>query len=515
LWERLRRNPHRPEIVVLDPRKTETAMAATRHYALKPKSDLILLYAVARILVERGWIDERFIAAHTSGFDALKAHLAGFTVDPAATGLSPRQIEELARTIHNGKRVSFWWTMGVNQGHEAVRTAQAIINIALLTGNLGRPGTGANSITGQCNAMGSRMFSNTTNLFGGRSFGDAAHRAEVARILDIPVENIPDQPSLAYDQILESIWRGKIRGLWIVATNPAHSWINQRDLHEILERLDFLVVQDMYANTETAQHAHLVLPAAGWGEKEGTFINSERRIGVVRQVARAPGQALSDFRIFQVIAEAWDAGAQFRRWTSPAAVFEILKELSAGRPCDFSGVRDYAMLDERGGVQWPFPAGCTDEARERRLFADGRFLHPDGRARFVFDRPRPMPELPDTRHPFLLLTGRGSSSQWHTQTRTRHSAVLRRLHPRELYVEINPGDARRLQIAPHQWVTVESRRASVRARAFVTHSVAPGQLFLPMHHPDVNKLTFPAFDPHSRQPAYKACAAAIAADGSR
>jgi assimilatory nitrate reductase catalytic subunit len=320
---------------------------------------------------------------------------------------------------------------------------------------------------------------------------------------------VSDQPSLAYDQILESIWKGRIRGLWVVATNPAHSWINQRDVHEILSRLDFLVVQDMYSSTETARLAHLLLPAAGWGEKEGTFINSERRLGVVRQAARAPGQALSDFRIFQVVAEAWGCGERFRRWTSPEAVFEILKELSAGRPCDFSGVSGYDMLDERGGVQWPFPAGCADESPERRLFADGRFFHADGRARFVFDQPRPLPEAPDARHPFMLLTGRGSSSQWHTQTRTRHSAVLRRLHPRELYVEINPGDARRLDIKPHQWVRVESRRAEVRARAFLTHSVAPGQLFLPMHHPDVNKLTFPAFDPHSRQPSYKSCAATV------
>jgi assimilatory nitrate reductase catalytic subunit len=255
--------------------------------------------------------------------------------------------------------------------------------------------------------------------------------------------------------------------------------------------------------------ADLLLPAAGWGEKEGTFINSERRIGLVKKVARAPGKALADFHIFRLVADAWGCSDLFRRWSDPEAVFQILKELSRGQPCDFSGIGDYRSLDEAGGIQWPFPEGSTADDNQRRLFADGRFFHADGRARLIFEAPRPLPEPTSERYPFTLLTGRGSSSQWHTQTRTRHSAVLRRLHPRELYVEINPGDARRLDIKPHQWVRVESRRAEVRARAFVTHSVAPGQLFLPMHHPDVNKLTFPAFDPHSRQPSYKACAATV------
>ena len=271
LWERLARNPHRPEIVVIDPRKTETATAATAHYALKPKSDLVLFTGLLQLLVEQGSIDHAFVRAHTVGFDALAAHAAQFPVERVAeaTGLAREQLVALARTIGSGKRVSFWWTMGVNQSHEGVRTAQALINLALVTGNIGRPGTGANSITGQCNAMGSRLWSNTTNLFGGRSFSDANDRADVARILDFPVESIPSQPSLAYDQIVEGILARKIRALWIVGTNPAHSWINQVDFHDVLGRLDFLVVQDMYASTETAAHAHLVLAGGGLGRKGG------------------------------------------------------------------------------------------------------------------------------------------------------------------------------------------------------------------------------------------------------
>jgi assimilatory nitrate reductase catalytic subunit len=508
LWERIVRNRQRAQIIVIDPRKTETAMAAHAHYALSPKSDLTLFTGLLNILISRNWIDERFIEAHTVGFAELAAHAREFTVDKvaAATGLTSDAIEELAARIHRGKRVSFWWTMGVNQSHEGTRTAQAIINLALVTGNIGRPGTGANSITGQCNAMGSRLFSNTTNLLGGRSFANERDRADVARILDIPVDKIPTQPSLAYDQIVAAILSGKIRGLWIVATNPAHSWINQADFHDILGRLDFLVVQDMYATTETAARAHLVLPAAGWGEKEGTFINSERRIGVIRPIARPPGQAQTDFGIFQRVAEHWGCGEMFRRWRDPAAVFEILRELSRGLPCDISGIDGYDMLEREGGVQWPLPAGAAAPARERRLFEDGRFYHADGKARLIFAAPRPLPEPTDARYPFTLLSGRGSSTQWHTQTRTNKSAVLQKLHPRELYVEINPVDARRLEIAPHEWVVVASRRAEVRARAVVTPSVAPGQLFVPMHYPEANQLTFAAFDPQSRQPAYKACA---------
>jgi anaerobic selenocysteine-containing dehydrogenase len=514
LWERICRNPHRPAIVVVDPRKTETAMAATHHLPLAPKSDLVLFYALAREIIENGWWDRPFVEAHTAGFAELRAHLAGFTLERAevACGLPRAQIEGLARLIHEGKRVSFWWTMGVNQGHEATRTAQALINLALLTGNIGRPGTGANSVTGQCNAMGSRLYSNTTNLLGGRDFANPDHRQEVAGVLGIDEGRIPRRNSLAYDQILEGVLAGRIRGLWIIATNPAHSWINQRDVRDVLARLDFLVVQDMYASTETAELAHLVLPAAGWGEKEGTFVNSERRFGLTKKVAHAPGEALADFQIFRLVADAWGCGEMFRAWSSPEAVFQIIKRLSRGRPCDITGIRDYQALDEAGGIQWPLPEGASLGDGQRRLFEDGRFYHPDGRAQLLFDSPQPPPERPSRAFPFTLLTGRGSSSQWHTGTRTRKSGVLRRLSPAEPYVEINPADAGAAGISPRDWVTVSSARASIRARAFVTQGVKPGQVFMPMHFPAVNQLTFAAFDPHSRQPAYKYCAVQICRD---
>jgi assimilatory nitrate reductase catalytic subunit len=254
-----------------------------------------------------------------------------------------------------------------------------------MTGNVGRPGTGANSITGQCNAMGSRLYSNITNLVGGHDFTNPAHRAKVSAALGVPENVIPSEPSLAYDQIIDGIRDGKIKGLWVIATNSSHSWIDHGTLNKLLAKLDFLVVQDMYPTIETAEHAHLYLPAAGWGEKDGTFINSERRIGLVKKVRRAPGIALADFNIFQLIARSWGCGEIFARWPSPEAAFQLIKEASRGQPCHITGIRDYAMIDVRRNTM-PCPRRNRDFAFdfetpvcERRLFEDGRFFHPDGK----------------------------------------------------------------------------------------------------------------------------------------
>ena len=511
LWQRVMRNRRKPEIIVIDPRRTETAMSSTLHLPLKPKSDLVLFYGLANILIEKGWIKPEFIAQHTSGFEAFAAQMQNYPLDRVVreTGLSEAMLLRTAEAIGCRERVSLWWTMGVNQSYEGVRTAQSIINLALMTGNIGRPGTGANSITGQCNAMGSRLFSNTTSLLGGHDFLNAEHRQKVAGILDIPVERIPNRPSWAYDQIIEGILSKKIRGLWVIATNPSHSWINQNMLRDVLSRLEFLVVQDMYSTTETAQVADLVLPAAAWGEKDGTFINSERRIGLLKKVVKAPGQALADFSIFRLIAEAWGCGDLFRKWTDPEAVFRILQQLSQGQPCDISGITGYRQLDECGGVQWPYPQQSPDTASQRRLFADGKFYHADGKAKFIFDQPTPMPEPTTEKFPLLLLTGRGTVSQWHTQTRTSKSVVLRALYPPEIYVEINPTDARQHGIKPNQRVVVESQRGNLVAKAFVTPTVQAGQVFIPMHYEAVNRLTLAHFDPHSRQPSYKNCAVSV------
>ncbi len=519
MWQRVMMNQRNPEIIVIDPRRTETAVAATHHVPLRPKSDLTLLYGLAHLLIARGAVKRDFIDAHTSNYDAFAAFVGKFTPAHVAaeTGLPVEMLHRIVEIIATKERVSFWWTMGVNQGHESTRTAQAIINLALMTGNIGRPGTGANSITGQCNAMGSRLFGNAGSLLGGYDFANDAHRSHVAGILGIDSALIPSGKSWAYDQIMDGIDTGAIKGLWVIATNTAHSWINQKRFPELRAKLDFLVVQDMYATTETAQMADLVLPAAGWGEKDGIFINSERRLGVSRKVSRAPGQALSDFAIFKLVAEAWGCGDLFRKWESAESTFRILRELSRGQPCNFTGIEGYDHIQREGGIQWPYPArdawssqpAPEASSQQRRLFADGQFFTADKRAIFHFDEPRPMPEQPDSAYPFLLNTGRGSSAQWHTGSRTNKSDVLRKLAPTSLYVEINPTDAARLGIAHNDDVLVSSRRGDAPAFAVVTPTVQPGQLFMPMHFDAVNRLTFPAFDPHSRQPSYKACAVRI------
>jgi assimilatory nitrate reductase catalytic subunit len=347
---------------------------------------------------------------------------------------------------------------------------------------------------------------------------------------------------------------GRIKGLWVIATNGSHSWIQQNRFNGLMSKLEFLVVQDMYPTIETAQQAHLYLPAAGWGEKEGTLINSERRIGLAKKVGRAPGLALADYHIFQLIAQYWGCGELFKRWSSPEAAFQIIKELSRGQPCDITGINDYEMIDRHGGIQWPLseqqasdwttersaafrlqnrssrnstqPEGCVPNFgstthglfrpgqksfRERRLFEDRQFFHADGRARFIFESPREMPEKPDDEYPFLLLTGRGTSAQWHTGSRTEKSDVLRELSPAGCYVEVNPIDAAKLGIAPGRAVRVRSRRGELIATAFVTATVQPEQVFIPMHYAETNRLTLAVFDPVSRQPSYKACAVRLQA----
>lgn len=514
MWQRVERNRNAPEIIVIDPRMTETAMAASLHVPIAPKMDIVLLYCLAHEMLRRGVVDRKFVEDSTSGFEAYSVFLEEY--EPrrylAKMGLAEEVFFRCADLIARGKKVSMWWTMGVNQGHQATRTAQAIINLCLMTGNIGRPGTGPNSITGQCNAMGSRLFSNTTNLLGGRDFANSEDRRKVAGALGIPEKRIPKEKSWAYDQIIQGIHDGKIRGLWMVATNPAHSWINQESFTEAVKKLEFFVVQDMYSNTETAQLADLYLPAAGWGEKEGTFINAERRFGVSRKVSRAPGQALSDFAIFRLIAEAWGCGNLFRDWTSPESAFRLLAEVSRGQPCDISGIEGYQMIETQGGIQWPFVESDAEICRpkaERRLFGDGRFYTPNKRANFVFETPKDLPEAPDEAYPLLLLTGRGSSAQWHTETRTKKSAVLRKLHPDRLLLETNSDDLCRMGFADGEQVRVVSRRGGVVAWIRESSIIQRGQVFLPMHDPGVNRLTLGVFDPESRQPGYKACAVRI------
>lgn len=552
LWQRIKASPRQPVVVVIDPRYTETAKEAAIHLAIRPKSDLSLLYGLARELSDMGRIDRVFVDAHTEGFEEFEKHLQNYSVERASreSEIPEETLREVARLIADKERVSFWWTMGVNQSHQGVRTAQAMMNICLMTGNIGRPGTGPNSITGQTNAMGSRLFSNTTSLLGGHYFDDPEHRAKISRILEIPESSIPMNAGMTYDQILSAIDDGKIKGLWVICTNPAHSWIDHNTFMERMKHLDFLVVQDMYDSTVTAQMADLLLPAAGSPEKSGTFINSERRLGIVQKVSEAPGEAKSDFEIVKTLVKAWGVADMFEKWSDPDAAFQILREVSRGQPCDISGIPDRYALLSAGGIQWPWseadaarsladfeaapgnahmpsaglpaatpaPAGAPalpsatvsavaglpfGEAQQRRLFENGEFYHKNKKAKFLFSESREMPEEPDAEYPYFLLTGRGTMHQWHTQTRTGKVEILKKMYPADSYAEVSAADAERLGLSEGSRVRVSSRRGSVVVEAKIRDSVRPGYLFLPMHYIEGNFLTYPAFDEFSRQPSYK------------
>ena len=344
-WGRIRQNKE-AKIITIDPRKSETAMNSDIWIDIKPKADLVLMYTLANVLIEKGYIDKNYIENYTEGYEEFKKHVAKFTLENVEeeTGISAERVLELAEIIHAGKRVSFWWTMGVNQGYQAVRTAQSIINLALMTGNIGRPGTGANSLTGQCNAMGSRVFSNTTGLYGGGDFDNPVRRKAVAEALGVDESVLATKPTIPYNAIIEKAISGEIKGLWVICTNPRHSWANNEEFEKCVKNLDFFVVQDIYEDTHSAKLCDLYLPSVPAIKKEGVIINTERRASKVNPVIPKEEGELSDFEIFYNIGKELGMGDLLNGWETPRSTFELLKKCSKGMPCDITGIT-YEMLD--------------------------------------------------------------------------------------------------------------------------------------------------------------------------
>ena len=506
LWGRVRKNPH-AKIIAIDPRLSETARNAHLWLPVKPKADLQLLYTLANVLIEKDWIDHDYIAKHTEHFEEFKEGVKKYTLDQVeeATNISAGQVLELAKIIHEGKAVSFWWTMGVNQSYQAVRTAQAIINLALMTGNIGRPGTGPNSITGQCNALGSRLFSNTTGLYGGGEYSDPKRRKVVAEALGMPEEQLPTEPSIPYNKIVEGINRGEIKGLWIAGSNPVSSWINNEDFVSAAQKLEFFVVQDIYANTETTQYCHLLLPSTSGLKKEGCIINTERRISAVTPVIKKEGEEKSDYDILLGIGEALGMGKLLDGWRSPKEAFETIKKCTKGAPSDITGIT-YESIRQSKGVQWPLKAGEELKEDQRRLFEDGKFFTPSGKAQFIFEEVAtpPMETIPTSEYPYLLNTGRGTVGQWHTLTRTREIPPVHAITAHEAYVEIHPKLAKKLDIRETEWVTIHSiTGVSRKFRARITTNVQERHLYAPMHFREANALLPSIFDPYSKEPSFK------------
>jgi assimilatory nitrate reductase catalytic subunit len=509
LCQRLERNPG-ATLIVADPRVTKTAMLADIYLPLKPRSDIALLNAMAHILIRAGLINRNYIDQHTTGFDELARFLEKYTPEYAAqiTGLSRELIYRTALLYGRAQAPLIAWTMGVNHSTQGAETVNAIVNLALLTGNIGKPGASPFSITGQCNAMGTREAGFTSSLPGYRKFESESDRRELAQLWNVPLEKIPTSRGLAYPDIIEAALAKKIRALWIIATNPVVSFPNYALLEQALESLEFLVVQDGFYPTPTAEFAHLVLPAAIWGEKEGTYTNSERRCSKVNKAVDPPGEAKSDFEIFLLLAERLGVkDSLFPGWKEPRDAFEEWRRVSRGRLCDYSGMT-YELLEQHGGLQWPFPEGA--EPGVKRLYEDGRFEHPDGRARFFCIDWEPFPDQPNQDFPLVLNTGR-TVEHWHTRTKTGQVPILETMVPRA-WLEMNPRDARRLGLRPHDRVDVVSRRNRVTGVELrITEIVAPGQVFMPFHFVETNSnlVTQSAYDPISREPNFKQCAVRV------
>jgi assimilatory nitrate reductase catalytic subunit len=500
-------------LIVADPRVTKTAMMADVYLPVKPRSDLALINAILRIVIDEELYDKEFVKLHTTGFDELHASLAPYTLEYAAqiTGLAPELIGKIALLYANAKAAFIGWTMGVNHSTKGTETVNAINNLALLTQNIGRPGASPFSITGQCNAMGTREAGFSSSLPGYRKFEREQDREELARLWNVPVSRIPSKRGLAYPDIIEAVIAGKIRALWIIGTNPLVSFPNIDVLKHALGNLDFLVVQDGFHPTPTTELADLVLPAAIWGEKEGTYTNSERRVSKVNAAVAPPGEARSDFDIFLAIARRLGCDAEiYRGWSSPSDAFAEWRRVSAGRFCDYSGMT-YAAIEESGGIQWPFPANSVrSETAAQRLYSDGQFQTEDGRARLLPTQWTPFPEQPNSEFPFVLNTGR-TVEHWHTRTKTGGISILQRMSPRA-WLEMNPKDAERLDLKPHDRVDVVSARGRVsKVELRITEIIAPGQVFLPFHFAETNanQITQSAFDPISREPNYKQCAVRV------
>ncbi|WP_053986130.1 molybdopterin oxidoreductase family protein [Niameybacter massiliensis] len=504
IWDRIRRNPNK-KVIVIDPRRSETAQKSDYFYPINGKSDIYLFYGLANILIEKDYLDHDYIEAHTENFDGFKALVSKYTPDVVAeqTGLSVDALYEMAELIHTGKNVSLWWTMGVNQGYEAVRTAQAIINIALMTGNIGRPGTGANSITGQCNAMGSRVFSNTAGLYGGGDYDNAVRREAVCNALQITDEQLINKPTLPYNAIIEKIHSGEIKALWVVSTNPRHSWTNNATFAEAIKKLDLFIVQDIYDDTHTSKDAGVFFPVVSGLKKVGTYINTERRLSAMRPVLAKEDNEKTDFEVFYEVGQALGMGSLLDLWKTPQDTFELMKKCSKGMPCDITGVT-YEALDGTHGIQWPFREGDVLTNDERRLFEDGNYYTPSKKAKFVFDEIMENPLPTTTEFPYILNTGRDTVGQWHTQVRSREIGVASKTYADQAYIYIHPTLAKEKGIEQNEIFEVSSINGqSARFAARITENVSENQLYAPMHYIETNKLTPSLYDPFSKEPSYK------------
>ncbi|HLA35082.1 MAG TPA: molybdopterin-dependent oxidoreductase [Rhodocyclaceae bacterium] len=506
------------KIVVVDPRRTDTAAMADLHLALNPGSDAVLYSAMLNVMLWEGWIDENFIAANTVGWPELRRQLREMTPGAVAAtcGLKSEDIVLAARWFAEAYAPLSMYCQGLNQSIHGVANNAAIVHLHLATGKIGRPGMGPFSLTGQANAMGGREVGAMAGLLPGhRDPAKAEDRDELARLWGVAA--LPDRPGKTATEIFDALADGTIKAVWIACTNPAQSLPDQAKVRAALQAAEFVVVQDAYATIETADYADLLLPAASWGEKNGTVTNSERRISRVRAAMTPPGEARADWRIAAEFgrrlqaklgagetAAAADAAPLFE-FAGVAAVYDEYVETTVGRDLDIGGL-SHEVLDRLGPQTWPFPAGAR--AGQARLYQDHRFATPDGRARFVALNLSLTAESPDARYPLRLTTGR-LRDQWHGMSRSGRTARLTAHEPLPC-VRLHAGDMQRRGLQNDDLVRVVSRRGEIVLPVQASEELKPGMAFIAMHwgaqslsHAGVNELTIAAVDPVSKQPELK------------
>ena len=510
------------KLIVVDPRRTDTASAADLHLAILPGTDVVLFNAMLHVMLWEGWCDLGYIAAHTEGFEQLKATVREFTPQHAATicGVAAEDIVRAAQWFATSKATLSMYSQGLNQSVQGTDKNAALINLHLATAQIGRPGAAPLSLTGQHNAMGGREVGGMANLLSAhRDMDNPVHRAEVASLWGIA--DVPAQPGKTAVEMFEAVRSGEIKALWIACTNPAQSMPDLNLVIEALGKAEFVVVQDAYRSTETTAYADVLLPASTWGEKDGTVTNSERCISRVRQAVEPAGEARHDSQIVVDFAQRLESRlskAALRlnkpgllNFANSEAIFNEHRATTIGRDLDIGGL-SYALLESTGPRQWPMPQGSA--LGLKRLYADGVFPAANGRAKFISTRYVPAAEDINARYPLHLNTGR-LRDQWHGMSRT---GTVGRLfsHVEEPLVSMNAADMARRGLVDGDIVQLSSRRGKLILRVEASAEMRAGQTFMPMHWGSqfmnglgVNALTINACDPISRQPELKHAAVQV------
>ena len=515
-WRMKEAQEKRPfPLIVVDPRVTMLAQNADMHLAITPGTDVVLQNALMHVILAEGLEDREYIEANTNGFEQLEKEVQKY--DPASAskicGIDEDTIRHVARLYAKAGAAMNIWTMGINQSTHGSDGVVGLNNLSLLTGNIGKKGGTSLSITGQCNAMGTREWSSCSGLPAYRALENKDDREEIGKFWNVDPEFFPKQRGMAQTDIFPAIETGAIKGLWLIGTNPMTSMPNTARIRKTLEKLECLVVQDSYLDVETTEYAHIFLPAAIWAEKEGCFTNTERRVNIVRKVKEPYENTKTDLHIFNEIAKQFEQSEKMKFPYKPAEVFDEMRHLSKGRLVDISGMT-HDLIEKNRGIQWPYTEEQAKNGEEppqggKRLYTEsGTFRYADGMAKLI-----PLPfidnnEVPDEQYPFWLNSGR-LVEHFHTRTRTGKIGNNNKYSPTP-FMEMNPDAAAEMGILHQTYVRVVSRRSDAVVMVMLTHRVPNNMVFIPFHFFDcVNRLTLGLLDPHSRQPAFKQSAVRI------